>query len=101
MAGLVEHSHRLQSAEYFLDPFALALAGSVPGLPRGATIDSAAAAAFVVLCDMRRISIRGRLVCVIGACLSLKVYSRITRIVQASINVPSTLPASPIAPDSW
>src|SRR5436305_10716877 len=54
MSGLTQHSDCLQPAEYFLDPFPLNLTYFVSGVSRGAPINGAAAATFVVLRHMRR-----------------------------------------------
>src|SRR5437764_6932975 len=54
MSGLAQHSDCLQPAEYFLDPFPLHLTDLVSGMSRGAPINGAAAATFVVLRHMRR-----------------------------------------------
>src|ERR1700750_3498514 len=54
MSGLTQHSHCLQPAEYFLNPFPLDLTYFVSGVPRGAPISGAAAPTFVVLCHVGR-----------------------------------------------
>src|SRR5581483_4788743 len=54
MPNLAHQGNRLQPAEALFDPFPLPLAKGVTSMPRGATINRAAAATFVVLRHVRR-----------------------------------------------